>query len=165
MKIIAGTGPRPKSIGGYNLPNPTYIRICQEIQAILLEEKPDKIISGMAQGFDSWLANIAIKLNIPFIAAVPFVGQEAAWSEKDQIIYRRLLSKAEKVVIVSDGGYQNFKFHKRNEFMVDSASHILACYNQNSTGGTASCIKYALPQNKPIIYISPDVVDLNTKEN
>jgi isocitrate lyase len=115
--IIAFTGHRPNKLGSYKLPNPTYIHVCQQIEKVLKELKPEKVISGMAQGTDLWAANIAYKLNIPFIAAVPFIGQEKAWPEKSQKIYHNLLNKATETVIVSEGRYSAYKMQVRSQYM------------------------------------------------
>lgn len=48
--IVAFTGHRPDKLGGYKLPNPTYVKVCQQIETKLVELKPEKIISGMALG-------------------------------------------------------------------------------------------------------------------
>lgn len=156
--IIAGTGHRsdklPNKETGYILPNPTYNYICQQIEKILLEEKPDKVISGMALGFDQYLANVAIKLKIPLVAAVPFKGQELAWPQHSQKVFNKLLERASEIVYVSEGGYAAYKMQIRNEFMADSCDKLLACWN-GSNGGTANCINYAKSINKEIIIINP----------
>lgn len=154
MKIIAGTGHRPSKLSGYKVPNPTYNFVCQQIEKILLKENPDKIISGMALGFDMWFAFVANKLKIPFIAAVPFLGQELIWPKSSQIIYHNLLSKALEKVIVSDGSYSPSKLQIRNKWMVDNCDKLIACFD-GSTGGTANCIEYAKSLNKEILLISP----------
>lgn len=152
--IVSFTGHRPDKLGGYKLPNPTYISVCQKIEAALKELKPEKCISGMALGIDSWAANICIKLGIPFIAAIPFIGQEAIWPEASQKTYRLLLSKAENQHIVSEGGYSAHKLQIRNEWMVDQCDLLLAVWDQ-TPGGTANCVKYAQSKNKEINYINP----------
>lgn len=48
--IISFTGHR--NIGGYTIPNPTYNKVKAEIESLLLDLKPDKILSGMAIGAD-----------------------------------------------------------------------------------------------------------------
>lgn len=88
--IVAFTGHRPEKIGGYKLPNPTYLHVYKEIESTLKKLNPDKVISGMALGVDQIAAYIAYKLKIPFIAAVPFEGQEKAWPFKSQHIYKIL---------------------------------------------------------------------------
>lgn len=155
MTIIAFTGHRSNKLGGYELPNPIYNHVCQQIESKLIELKPDKIISGMALGVDQWAANIAIKLKIQFIAAIPFIGQEKAWPIKSQKIYHSLLNKSCEQVIVCPGGYSAPKMQIRNEFMVNKSDILIAVFDQNSTsGGTFNCIQYAKSINKKIIYIN-----------
>ena len=157
--IIAFTGHRPNKLGGYKLPNPTYLKVCQEIEKTLLELKPEKVISGMALGVDSWAANIAIKLNIPFIAAVPFIEQDKIWPLESKKIYQILLSKAAEKVIVSDGGYEAYKLQIRNEWMVNRCDKLIAVFKTSeTTGGTFNCIKYAKSMGKSIIIIDPSTL-------
>lgn len=152
--IVSFTGHRPDKLGGYNLPNPTYLHVCRQIDKALRELKPEKVISGMALGVDQWAANIAIKLGIPFIAAVPFTGQEKAWPPQSQKVFNNLLSKAAEVVIVSEGGYSAFKMQIRNQWMVDRADLVMAIWD-GSKGGTGNCVEYAKSKNKEIFYIDP----------
>jgi uncharacterized phage-like protein YoqJ len=154
--IIAGSGHRPSKLGGYNLPNPIYCYVCQQIEKVLLELKPEKVISGMCIGYDQYLANIAIKLKIPLLAAIPFEGQEKKWTTSYQRIYNKLLSKASEIVIVSPPGYSAEKMQIRNEFMVDRCDILLACWDR-SAGGTGNCVKYAqsVKKTEEIIFIDP----------
>lgn len=152
--IVAFTGHRPNKIGGYKLPNPTYNYICQQIEKTLQELKPEKIISGMALGVDQWAANIAVKLGIPFLAAVPFEGQEGAWPEVSQKVFHKLLDKAAEVVIVSPGGYAAPKMQIRNEWMVDHCDKLIAVWD-GTPGGTGNCVTYATSKDKEIIRINP----------
>lgn len=159
--IISGTGYRPNKLPnaqtGYQLPNPTYIYVCQQIEKILLSLKPDKIISGGSQGFDQYLSYVGIRLGIPVIFAIPFIGQEKLWTEESQRIYHRLLNKAESVIIVSEGEYSARKMQIRNEFLVDQCDLLLACIRPTEkSGGTFNCVQYAKSQNKQIIMINPD---------
>ncbi len=155
MKLVAFTGHRPDKLGGFKLPNPTYLQVCKDIDRVLKEVKPDKVISGMALGVDQWAANIAVKLNIPFIAAVPFLGQEGKWPNESQKIYKKLMELAGEVVVVSEGGFAANKMQIRNKWMVDHCDVLIAVYNGDETGGTANCVKYAKSQEKEIIYIKP----------
>lgn len=155
--IIAGTGHRPSAIGGYKLPNPTYNKICQEIEKVLLDLKPDKVLSGMALGYDQYLANIARKLKIPFVAVVPFDGQDNNWIPSSKRTYQTLLKLASDIVVVSSGGYSAYKMQIRNQYLVDNCDILLACYNGEKSGGTANCVKYAQSVNKQIIFIDPRI--------
>ena len=150
--IIAGTGSRPDKIGGFDLPNPTYSAICKATEAVLLDLKPTKVISGMALGYDSYFANVAYKLNIPILAAVPMENQDKLWSDLDKRRYKTLLSRAEEVVIVSPGPYEPWKMQKRNEYMVLNCDLLLACWDGTS-GGTKNCIDFAKKIGREIKYL------------
>ena len=110
----------------------------------------------MALGWDQWAAGVCIELQIPFIAAVPFLGQEKVWPQVSKDIYHALLKKAVETVIVCEGSYANWKMQKRNEWMVDHCDKLIACYNGDLSGGTYNCVKYAQDQNKEIIVINPN---------
>jgi len=152
--IVAFTGHRPDKLGGYTLPNKTYIKVCQEIDKTLQELKPEKVITGMALGVDQWAANIAVNLKIPFVAAVPFDKQESKWPESSQKIFNMLLKKAAEKIIVSPGGYSADKMQTRNQWMVDNCDVLIAVYD-GSAGGTGNCVNYAQSIKKRIIFIDP----------
>lgn len=152
--IVSFTGHRPIKLGGYHIPNPTYTYIIQELNTILLKLKPEQAISGMALGWDQWAAQVCIELQIPFIAAIPFLGQEKIWPQTSKDIYHRLLQQAVEQVVVCQGGYSPWKMQKRNEWMVDKADVVIACFD-GTNGGTANCVNYAREKNKELIIIDP----------
>jgi uncharacterized phage-like protein YoqJ len=152
--IGAFTGHRPDKLGGYKLPNPTYVKVCKEIDWLLRELNPEKVISGMALGVDQWAANIARKLEIPFIAAIPFENQESKWPLRSQRAYHLLLKYASEKVIVSPGGYEVAKMQVRNRWMVDNSDFLIAVWD-GSKGGTANCVEYAETIGRKIYRIDP----------
>lgn len=113
--------------------------------------QPTKIISGMAYGTDLLAAEIAVALNIPFMAAIPFLDQERYYDVSDKVRYRNLLKKAESQVVICEGPYAKIKYQKRNEYIVDNSDKILAVFDGIESGGTYNCIKYAEKKNKEII--------------
>lgn len=121
----------------------------------LNELSPDYTISGGAIGADQLFAVICFRLNIPFIIAVPFIGQESKWPEHVQKQYFKILDKAKEVIIVSDGQYTNEKFKVRNEYIVNNSDKILAYYDGSIRSGTGHCYNYANKMNKEIIRINP----------
>lgn len=148
--IMAGTGHRPNKLGGYGL------HITNRLIAVASEAlqtyKPDKVISGMALGWDQALASAAVLNKIPFIAAVPFIGQERMWPPSSQVIFKELCGKAEQVVIVSPGEYSAAKMQTRNEWMVHHCDTVLALWDGTS-GGTANCVRFAEAIKKPVINV------------
>ena len=161
--IIAGTGHRPNKIGGYAQEAQDKITTIAQTalsNAVITSRSTDNtIISGMALGWDTALALAAMSLRIPFIAAIPFKGQEKAWPPDSQQMYEFLLSKATEVVTVCEGGYEAWKMQKRNEYMVDRADMILALWDGTS-GGTCNCIKYAQSVQKPITNVWGDYLTM-----
>lgn len=153
--IIGVTGHR--SIGGYNYPNPTYEFVYKETKKYFQANYPEKIITGMALGYDTICAIIASRLDIPFVAAVPFVGQESQWSDKQKRIYETLLSKAKEIIVVSPGNYEAKKMQIRNQWMVDNSDKMLACFD-GSKGGTYNCVQYAKLKNKIVDVINPNLI-------
>ena len=138
--ILAATGHRPDKLGGYD--RHTIFALNQFAWQTLKKIKPDKVISGMALGWDQAVAQAAIELDIPLIAAIPFEGQGSRWPEKSQARWKELVDNAYQVQIVCPGGYAPWKMQKRNEWMVDNCEYLLALWD-GSEGGTENCIEYA----------------------
>jgi uncharacterized phage-like protein YoqJ len=155
-KVVAFTGHRPNKLGGYRIPNPTFTAVTEQIRSALEDLKPTQAISGMALGVDQWAAQICIELDIPFIAAVPFEGQEKVWPEASKKTYQELLDKAERIVVVTPGKYDAWKMQKRNEWMVDHCDVLIAVWNGDLLGGTSNCVAYAKSVGKEIIRITPE---------
>ena len=146
--IVAGTGHRPDKLGGYG----TDVTFKLRSLALnwLSDNEPERVITGMALGWDQALGWAAYDLGIPFTAALPFGGMEAKWPALSQQWYRDLLAKADEAIEVCPPGYAPWKMQKRNEYMVDNCDLVLALWNGTS-GGTANCIAYAGQQEKEIV--------------
>lgn len=151
--IVAGTGHRPDKLGGYTL----QVRLALGGLATeyLHQHQPDKVISGMALGWDQALAGAAVALGIPFIAAVPFPGQHKRWPAEAQERYERLLSAAESVhricaseQFLSQRQVNDFMRY-RNQWMVDNCDRVVALWN-GSWGGTMGTVDYARSKGVPI---------------
>jgi uncharacterized phage-like protein YoqJ len=93
--VIAGTGHRPPRLGlSYSrsdLDKLTRFFIINHLQSRDDYDNGDlSIISGMALGWDQALAAAAIALDVPFIGAIPFEGQEGKWPKSAQDVYRSI---------------------------------------------------------------------------
>jgi uncharacterized phage-like protein YoqJ len=97
-----------------------------------------------------WGGTEALDLGLPVIAAKPWRGHGPRKS--DVALYERILDEAVEVVDVnpSDSYPGAWVYQKRNEWMVDNATHILAYYNGAPRGGTFNCLKYANKVRKPV---------------
>jgi len=157
--IYAGTGHRFEVIGYEN-----EDKLIRYATSILPGYKPDKIISGMAVGWDQALVHAAINNGIPFIAAVPFIGQEHVWPQDAKDEYHRLLKLAEEVVIVCEGGFATHKYHVRDKWMVDHGDAMIALWNGNEHGGTYSTVKLAKKAQKELFNVWPGWLEFSDYE-
>ena len=148
--IYSGTGHRLEVIGYENKP-----RLIQYATSILPGYNPDKVISGMAIGWDQAFAWAAVNNNIPFIAAVPFKGQESIWPQEAKDEYYLLLEKAAEVVIVCEGGFAPHKYHVRDQWMVDHGDAVIAFWNGVEHGGTYSTVKMTKKAKKEMFNVWP----------
>lgn len=157
VSVIGVTGHRPEKLGmsGLDLPsNPIFRYVMIKTKDILDEIKPSKVITGMALGYDQWVAQACIYLGIPFVAYVPCDGQEAKWPAKAQEYYNSLLKQAESVKVLSPGPYTVKSMHIRNQAIVDNCDILVACYN-STPGGTESCLRYAIRTDRKLWIIDP----------
>lgn len=152
---VAVTGHRPDKLGReYSLKGPISKKLFDELSRLVDRLEPRTLITGMALGVDMLFANVAVRKGIPFIAAVPFEGQEKKWPLKSQNLYHKLLGYAKEVVIVSPGGYKPWKMQARNEWMVNRCDVLIAVWD-GSKGGTFNCVEYAVDKGVDIKRINP----------
>ena len=113
-------------------------------------------ITGMALGTDILCAKIVLKLkkkhDIKLECAIPCLNQTERWTNSDKKNYEIIINQADIKTYVSDKKYYNGCMQKRNRYMVDNSSLIIAHFN-GSTGGTKQTIDYAKSKNKKIIII------------
>lgn len=142
---MAATGHRPNKLGGYG---PRAENAVEEFATFYLADiKPRWVISGMALGWDTAIALACITLGIPFIAAIPFRGQERRWPDAAQLRYHRLLNASAEIRIVSPRASIE-SLSARNRWMVDNCEHVVALWN-GTPGGTKNCIQYAEVLGRP----------------
>jgi uncharacterized phage-like protein YoqJ len=163
---IAITGHRPNKLGNdYALTSPLILAIRKRIIEVLehhAKDLPDAeyeqltLITGMALGVDTLFAEIAIQLQLPFIAAVPCFDQQKMWPKISQDRYQKIImdEMCSEVVIVSPKAYDSTVMQIRNKWMVDNCDILIAVWDGTS-GGTCNCVKYAKEVNKEIVYINP----------
>lgn len=142
--IVAGTGHRPKYCPCKYQENHSWLLdLKSRLKFSLSQLNPRAVISGMAIGWDTWLAQVALELGIPVWAYVPFKGQGAKWPSSSKKEYDRILKESEKIIYISEE-YHSDAFLKRDREMVDNASIVYALWNpQALSGGTYYTVNYA----------------------
>jgi len=174
MTSIVVTGHRPQKLGGYNYnsaKNRAISLAFSRIMSAIYAKHPDaKVITGMALGFDTIVAKECIAAKKPFLAYIPFAGQENKWPAEAQIQYREILSMAEDVntVTVFDTPLSECKYWEvakaladRNTAMIESPGvrAAICCWDGEEKGGTFDAIKKIKSMDIPFCVIDPNNVE------
>ena len=121
----------------------------------LLEEGFEYFYIGMALGFDmkcfEVLSDLKKSYPLKIVACLPCLNQDAKWNGYQKKVYRDALKKSDIKVVLADDYFAGC-MAKRNEFMVDKVS-ILVAYIYKSTGGAYQTAKYAVEKGIKIIYV------------
>lgn len=158
------TGHRPHKLEfGYDEGNVRCLNLKKNLK-LEIENMIDKgiclFLSGMANGTDLWAAEEVIRQKtehpekeILLIAVIPYRGQASAWAEQYRERYNKALECADQCVYISQN-YNVSCIQKRNEYLVDHSTHMIAVYN-GTPGGTRSTIMMAKKKNRSIVIIEP----------
>ena len=111
-------------------------------------------LCGMATGCDTYFCEALINLrqeyeDVTIEAAIPWEGQSSRWSAQQRRRYNRLVSECDYQTVVQRA-YSEDCMMRRNRYMVDSASLLIAAYDGRA-GGTRSTILYAMRRGVEVI--------------
>lgn len=131
-------------------------RIAAAVEAVYISGVTH-FICGMATGCDMYFCEAVIELRkareeVTLEAAIPCEGQSEGWPEPLRRRYDALVSQCDYITVVSDS-YTPECMMKRNRYMVDNSSVLIAAYN-GSQGGTMKTLLYAMRQGLEIIELS-----------
>ena len=163
MKVCAFTGHRPKSFPwGYEESARDCLLLKEVLEAqitALAEQGVTDFLSGMAQGVDLWSSQIVLDLQkknpaLKLHCVLPCKGQDSKWTASAQERYRSILAQANEVIYVGQE-YNRDCMLKRNRYLVDHSSILLAVYNGTWRSGTGATVRYAQKLNREITIIDP----------
>ncbi len=111
-------------------------------------------ICGMATGCDLYFCEAVMALrdehpDVTIEAAIPWEGQAERWPAVLKKRYNRLVSECDYQTLVRKDYTQDCML-RRNRYMVDHASVLIAAYN-GAPGGTRSTMLYAMRQGLEVI--------------
>lgn len=122
---------------------------------LLVKKGYTRFFVGMALGFDTVcfkiLEKIREKENIKIIACIPCKDQDKYFTDEQKEDYAKMVKSANERIIFSEK-YTSYCMHRRNCYMVDNSSVLVAFLNKNF-GGTYNTVKYAEKAKKNIIRI------------
>lgn len=129
--------------------------LARAIEAALAAGKRT-FITGMARGTDIYAGELVLQYrdadpSIHLICALPHPDFEKRWSGQWQQRYRAILQKADLIKEVCPS-FSMASYQKRNEWMVDRSSMVIAVFNGES-GGTKNTIDYAEAHGVEVVMI------------
>ena len=154
-KTCAFTGHRPEKIYGKEAYVISELR--KEILAAV-EDGYTIFISGGSRGVDLWAADVVLELqrenkDIHLVCAIPFPGFDDRWPMDWKKHLQLVMKKADHIRIIEQA-YSPGAYQKRNEFMCDNASRIIAVCDGRASG-TRNTIEYAYACGIPVRLIEP----------
>ena len=113
-------------------------------------------ICGMATGCDMYFCEAVMALreehpDIIIEAAIPFEQQSVKWNEAQKRRYDRLVSECDYQTVVQKD-YTPECYARRNRYMVDCSSVLIAAFN-GRPGGTMSTLLYAMREGVEVIQL------------
>jgi uncharacterized phage-like protein YoqJ len=154
------SGHRPDKLpfkGDISIPEVKILvsKLCYEIDKSI-KQGYTTFISGMAKGVDIWAAKYIIEKknenkSIKLICAIPYKGYASSWKGVDKWDYGWIIDHADEVVYISEK-YTPYCMKKRNEYMVDNSSKLVAVVGDYSSG-TGQTIRYAQKKNLSVCII------------
>ena len=161
IRSCAFTGHRAAKLPWrYNENDPRCVelkkRIYDVVEALYTAYGIRKFICGMAEGCDMYFceAVLTLKKDHPDIlleAAIPFAGQADQWPVQQRIRWAALVEQCDEKTVLRQE-YSPSCMMNRNQYMVDNANILVACYDGKS-GGTLNTLRSAIKKNVEILQI------------
>lgn len=161
-KTVCFTGHRPEKLPGSGIPSAGETRIIKSMLyneiCTAADDGYDTFITGMQRGIDLWageaVLELAVKRDLRLIAALPYRNLGSTFKGQDKWTYGRILDNADNIIIISES-YCAGCMNKRNRFMVDNASRLIAVIGSEKSG-TGQTLRYAQKHNLDIhsIYLN-----------
>lgn len=173
---IALTGHRPSTLGWrYNINATEWLKLKVILRTLLydaLKTYPHVTIhAGGALGGDTVWADVAYELRdtyhqpIHVHMHIPGNWQVSKWTNHATHTWRkhRDLANYETLYCPPHQSYNGKWLHQRNHGMIAQADIVIALWNGQPLGGTASALKDARALNTPVFVIRPQAVETYTQ--
>lgn len=166
-RAVAFTGHRPMRLGGYDETTPKWRAVRRALDYEIrtaIADGYDTFITGLALGVDMVAAELVLESKrrlapefpIYLVGAAPFIGHTVRWPETARRRIANIVVALDQLVFTSEGGYEAWKMHRRNEWMIDHSAYLIAVWDGQPGGGTYQAVSYATRKGVPIRQIHPD---------
>lgn len=140
MRIVI-TGHRTEKLATFDV---GWIQSAIDAVLVGLKSNNDNLLaySGMASGIDLYFCNSCLLLGIPYIACVPFDGQETTMTPADADRREQFLKVAKEIKKV------------KNSWMVDHADVGIAVWS-GQKGGTYNVVEQFVSSKTNFFWVNP----------
>ncbi|MBP1757969.1 MAG: hypothetical protein H6Q61_218 [Firmicutes bacterium] len=154
------TGHRPEKLPWGSRENDPRCKVLKERLMTELQAAYDAgcrhFLSGMARGTDLYFCEGVLHLkalhaDVTLEAVIPYPGQADRWDSLEQHRYRALLEQCDYETVIQHQ-YTSGCLLRRNRYLVDHSSRIIAAYNGQG-GGTLYTITYAMKNNLDMVIV------------
>ena len=125
-------------------------RVLDAARDLVRGETVEHFLVGGQRGVDTWAAEAAHLLDVPFELWLPLAAPAftADWSADDRAALERIISWAADVHVV--GGDAAAAYTERNRQLATSGDLLVAVWTQREGGGTAETIAFARQHGTPV---------------
>lgn len=161
-KTACFVGLKPNELFGYDITNPKYNLVTDEIEKevrrLIEKDNITTFITTGALGYNTLAFFEVEKLkkeypNIRNVLAIPFQKHFMKWKDVDKKRYNEILNLADYIIetdkvdeysidLVANGEYHELKYHKNNTFIVNFSKRVIALWN-GEMSSTTIAINYA----------------------
>lgn len=117
-------------------------------------------MSGMAEGFDMFAAEVVLALKdelpeIKLLCVIPFEGHISKVGSANRQRYNAICASADEVITLAPE-YHEKAYYERNDYLVDSADAMICYYSGKRRSGTGYTVTAALKKRIRTINIYAD---------
>jgi hypothetical protein len=117
----------------------------------LAYHKPTTIISSLALGWETAVAQAAVESGIPLISIIPHIGRETTgWLPEWRERYYNLLGNSKEVIIGSKKASYTRRYYLCSKWMLENSDATIFLWDGRRYGNTYRALKYANKHKKPV---------------
>ncbi len=149
---VGVTGHQPFILGGYG--EDVAERLTAFAREWLELGRPKEVISGLAAGWDTAVAEAAVEVSVPLVAALAFRAQADHWPPAARAQFERLVAASSEVYLHAPEKCAGV-WTARDHWVLERSDVVLALWS-GIEGGTGRAVRKAGELGRPVINVWDD---------
>ncbi len=148
-RFVAWTGHRPDI---FRDPDAARAIVHTTARSLVTQEKFEHFLVGGQRGVDTWAAQAAIALGVPYTLILPLDPAQftSDWSAAERAAFDSVVAQASDVRIVGPTDDVAAAYTERNRQLATQADLLIAIWTQLGGGGTTETIALAHAAGTPV---------------